>query len=94
MEWLKGANRSIQNMISSYISDSQDDWDEHLPLLMMAYRSSIHESTGVSPALMMFGRDLTLPVDMTLGRPIRDKRQCDYQLEQRLLKIHDFALNI
>ena len=89
------AYRSIQNMISSYISDSQDDWDEHIPLLMMAYRSSIHESTGVSPAMMMFGRELTLPVDMTLGRPIRDERLCAtdhaYQLEQRLLDIHDFA---
>ena len=89
------ANRSIQNMISSYISDSQNDWDEHIPLLMMAYRSSVHESTGVSPAMMMFGRELTLPVDMTLGRPIRDDRLCAtehaYQLEQRLLEIHDFA---
>ena len=91
------ANRSIQNMISSYISDSQDDWDEHIPLLMMAYRSLIHGSTGVSPAMMMFGRELTLPVDMTLGRPIRDERLCAtdhaYQLEQRLLDIHDFARN-
>ena len=58
------ANRSIQNMIASYISEKQDDWDEHLPLLMMAYRSSIHESTEVSPGMMMFGRVLTLPIDM------------------------------
>ncbi|MEW8544975.1 MAG: reverse transcriptase domain-containing protein [Candidatus Thiodiazotropha sp.] len=89
------ANRSIQNMISSYISDSQDDWDENIPLLMMAYRSSIHESTGVSPAMMMFGRELTLPVDMTLGRPIREDSLCAtdyaYQLERKLLDIHDFA---
>ena len=88
---------SIQNMISSYISDSQDDWDVHIPLLMMTYRSSIHESTGVSPAMMMFGRELTLPVDMTLGRPIRDERLCAtdhaYQLEQRLLDIHDLSRN-
>lgn len=28
------ANRSIQNMISSYISDTQNDWDEHIPLLL------------------------------------------------------------
>ena len=62
---------------------------------MMAYRSSIHETTGVSPAMMMFGRELTLPIDMALGRPIREDRLCAtdhaYQLEQRLLDIHDFA---
>ena len=54
-------------MISSYISDSQDDWNEHIPLLTMAYRSSIYVSSGVSPAMMMFSRELTLRVDMTLG---------------------------
>ena len=45
--------------------------------------------------MMMFGRELTLPVDMTLGRPIREDRLCatehTYQLEQKLLDIHDFA---
>ena len=30
------ANRSIQNIISSYLSNSQNYWDEHIPLLMMA----------------------------------------------------------
>ena len=54
-------------MIASYISEKQDDWDEHLPLLMMAYRSSIHETTGVSPAVMMFGRELTLPISLNRG---------------------------
>lgn len=62
---------------------------------MLAYRSSIHETTGVSPAIMMFGRELTLPVDMTLGRPIRDERLCvtehAYKIEQKLLDIHEFA---
>ena len=66
------ANRTIQNMIASYVSDKQDDWDEHIPLLMLAYRSSVHETLGVSPAMMMFGRDLTLPIDMAVGRPVRE----------------------
>ena len=64
------ANRSMQNRISSYISDKQDGWDEHIPLLMLAYRSSSHETTGVAPAMLMFGRESTLPVDMTFGRRI------------------------
>ena len=55
---VKRANRSIQNMVASYISDSQDDWDEHVPLLTMAYRSSVHESTGISPAIMMIGKEI------------------------------------
>ena len=45
--------------------------------------------------MMMFGRELTLSVDMTLGKSIREDRLCAtehaYQLEQKLLDIHDFA---
>ena len=40
------ANRTIQSMIASYISVKQDDWDEHIPLFMLAYRSSVHETLG------------------------------------------------
>ena len=89
------ANRNIQNMIASYVSDKQDHWDEHLPLLMLAYRSAVHETLGVSPAMMMLGRDLTLPIDLAVGRPVRDDRisvtDHEYQLEQKLLEIHKFA---
>ena len=89
------ANRTVQKMIASYVSDKQDDWDEHLPLLMLAYRSSVHETTGVSPAKMTFGRDLLLPFDMAIGRPVREDRvsatDYAYELEQKLLEIHQFA---
>ena len=89
------ANRTIQNMIASYVSDNQTDWDEHIPLLLLAYRSSVHETTGVSPARMVFGRDLTLPVDLALGRPVREEKYCNtdyaYELKQRLLAIHEYA---
>ena len=92
---IERANRSIQNKIFSYISDKQDEWDEHIPLLMLAYRSSIHETTGVSPDMIMISRELTLPVDITFGGPIKEDRLCAtehaYQLEQKLLGIHDFA---
>ena len=89
------ANRTMQNMIASYISDKQNDWDEHLPLLLLAYRSSVHETLGVSPARMIFGRDLTLPIDLAMGRPVREEKHCvtdyAYELEQRLLDIHEYA---
>ena len=32
--------------------------------MMMAYRSSVHESTGFSPYRLMFGEECTLPLDV------------------------------
>ena len=54
-------------MLSAFVNDTQQDWDEYIPLLMMAYRSSIQESIGVSPNEMVFGRPIYLPVDVVLA---------------------------
>ena len=35
---------------------------------MMAYRSSVHESTSFSPNEMMLGREALLPLDLVIGQ--------------------------
>ncbi|MES9881596.1 MAG: reverse transcriptase domain-containing protein [Sedimenticola sp.] len=60
-------NRTLRAMLTKHVSSDQRDWDVKLPLVMLAYRSSDHESTGMSPALMMFGREVALPVDIVFG---------------------------
>ena len=58
-------NRTIEDQLAKFVDyHHQRDWDEHIPYLMLAYRSAIHESTGCTPAKVMFGRDLRLPVDL------------------------------
>ena len=62
---------------------------------MMAYRSSVHESTGMSPCAMMLGREITLPVDIMYGNPESDKEipnsQYVHDLQECLAFIHNFA---
>ena len=58
------ANRTIEATLASFVDKNQKDWDAFLPFVMMAYRSFIHENTGVSPNRVMFGREVTLPVDL------------------------------
>ena len=92
------ANRTIESMLASFVSQNQTDWDIHLPILMMAYRSSEHESTGTSPCEMMFGRHISLPVDLVLGRlepgnKCQDQSEYAYKLSNKMDKIHEFARN-
>ncbi|GFY27865.1 retrovirus-related Pol polyprotein from transposon 412 [Trichonephila clavipes] len=51
------------------VSKNQQDWDQKVPLFLLAYRSAVHETTGYSPSQMLFGRDLRLPCDLLFGRP-------------------------
>ena len=62
-------NRSLLNMLSAFVSDRATDWDEHLPYVMMAYRSSRHSSTGCTPYSMTYGRECTMPVDLLFPDP-------------------------
>ena len=40
------------------------DWDFFLPAALFAYRISIHDSTGVSPFMMVYGRRPGTPMDL------------------------------
>ena len=61
----------------------------------MAYRTSVHDTTGETPAMMMMGRDLSLPVDLFIGRPEDEPpvQKSDYaqNLLNRLGKVHEYA---
>lgn len=47
------ANRSIIQMLHTYCC-SKEDWEQWLPLLLYAYRTSVHSSTKLSPFTLMF----------------------------------------
>ena len=47
---------------------------------MMAYRSAVHEATGINPYGMIFGRTITLSVDLTQGR-VDPITKCTYKSE-------------
>ena len=57
-------NRTLLNMLSKLCTDRNEDWDEHLPYVMGAYRATIQDSTGFSPNRMMLARETTMPIDL------------------------------
>ena len=60
-------NQTLVNMISAYVSNHQKDWDENINLLTAAYRSTVHSTTGFSPNYLMLGREVSTPLEVTLG---------------------------
>ena len=59
-------------MLAMFSGEHRHDWDDLLPVVMMVYRSSVHESTGFSPYRLMFGEKCLLPMDVGLPRRTRD----------------------
>ena len=60
-------NRTLLGMVSSMIDPlrRQRDWDEQLAFATFAYRATPQESTGESPNMLMLGREVSLPLDLT-----------------------------
>ena len=48
-------NRMLLAMLRAVVSEQQNDWDDHLPAVLSAYRSTTHGSTGLSPYCMVYG---------------------------------------
>ena len=61
-------NRTLETQLSKFADENQEDWDLHIPFLLMAYRSANHETTGYSPTMMMLGREPKPPIDLMFGR--------------------------
>ena len=62
-------NRTLEAMLAMVVQANQRDWDVHLPKVLFAYRTAVHESTQFTPYHLVFGRSPMLPVDVMLQRP-------------------------
>ncbi len=66
---VEGFNRTFLQHLFKVVGEHQEDWDPYIPLFMLAYQSSIHESTHRTSAKVVFGHELRLPYDLKFGTP-------------------------
>ena len=60
-------NRTIQTMLRMYVTDRKGDWEDWLQMAAAAYNSTVHESTGKTPAEMNWpGRSID-PLGWAVG---------------------------
>ncbi|KAJ8946479.1 hypothetical protein NQ318_004525 [Aromia moschata] len=76
---LMHAERSVHKMLKPPTydgqSENQRDWDKLVPLFLLSYRNSLHESTTYTPSMLTSGRDMKLPTDLMLGRPLEETEE-------------------
>ena len=81
-------NHSLLQLLRMYV-ETQAEWVRHLPLVLYAYRTSVHSSTGSSPFLLMHGRNhsqapLTCP-------PAFNAQSYPAHLQAKLTELCDFV---
>ena len=89
-------NRTLQDMLATckYVSDHQRDWDVRLPLVMMAYKFSVHSSTQYTQHYLLFGHEVSLPVDIMYDcEPHQPEAASEYvrNLRSTLDEVHERA---
>ncbi|KAK3104816.1 hypothetical protein FSP39_010929 [Pinctada imbricata] len=67
-------NRTIKDMIAKYVSANQTDWDRYIDGLVLAYNTSLHESTGITPYRLVFGTECTVRIDIITPKLEEDER--------------------
>ena len=77
-------NRSIKTMLRVITQKDPHSWDISLPHCLLAYRGTVHKSTGQTPHFMWTGREARLPSDLSLPSTHR-KETCIHQYVQRML---------
>ena len=81
-------NRSLLQLLRSYV-EKEADWEQNLPLVLFAYRTVIHSSTGTSPFLLMFGRQPKIcDFDDSRAYDISSYQQ---QLQAKLAELQGFV---
>ena len=53
---------TLENMLKCYTKEAPTQWDKHIPIVLLAYRESPHETTGYSPFELLYGRQVRGPL--------------------------------
>ena len=88
-------NRTLEQMLRSYVNPFHSDWDQHLAALEMAFNNSNHSSTGFSPFYLNSGQNPNYPIDLvTRPQLIIDNPTATERLQQLFSDIEQAKQNI
>ena len=59
-------NGILKRMMSSFLTEKQNTWDEYLSLVVYGYNTNLSPATGMSPFKVVFGAEPRIPGCMNL----------------------------
>lgn len=83
-------NKTLLSLLGSLEEQDKARWPDHLPALLMAYNTTVHSSTGMTPYFIMYGRHARLPVDIATGLA---PQQLKYDLNDWVHAHHQILTN-
>ena len=88
--------RFLNETVAVFQLDTREDWEELLPVVLMAYRMNEVRTIGTSPYRMLHGRDPTLPTDKIFGAQSvpEDAKTYRETLPARLQGVWDQAIDV
>jgi hypothetical protein len=61
--------KTVEDILRKVIVSNHTDWNARLPINLLPYRASIHNTMGMSSASLVFESELRLPCDMLFRAP-------------------------
>ena len=56
-------NQTLQRQLLKFVDKEQKDWDVYLDAILFSYCVSQHDSTKLSPFVLVYGRQPRLPIE-------------------------------
>jgi transposase InsO family protein len=81
-------HRDLGEILRALLRDDPDSWEDALPQALFAMRTSVCSSTGLPPYQILFGRDVSQPLDIIFKNPNEGpiEGSCDYHHYVRKLR--------
>ena len=73
-------HRTLNQFFRTIMDREELQWDRYLKAAVLAYNTKIHETTGLTPYYVTFGREAKLPLDIVIPTPNPEG-----------LELHDFV---
>ena len=94
------SHRDLKSVLKGVCYETGQDWEEVLPVALLALRTSRNRHTGVSPFYALYGREAKLPIDLiypnkqasdrtttVVGREIKARMAATFRYVRNNLKL-------